>query len=65
MSRRGMHGRVGAVVLLASGLGWPGGARAAGLLEKEHPLVSKGREAYNAGRYDDALSAFEEAFTAC
>ncbi len=56
-----MHRRVGAVVLLATGLGLPGGAGAAGLLEKEHPVVQKGREAYNAGRYDEALSAFEEA----
>lgn len=56
-----MHRHVGAVVLLASGLGLAGTASAAGFLEKEHPLVRKGREAYNAGRYDEALSSFEEA----
>ncbi len=36
-------------------------AWAAGPLEVDHPLVSRGRAAYNAGKYEDALSAFEEA----
>lgn len=36
-------------------------AWALGPLEKDHPLVEKGREAYTAGRYDEALSSFEEA----
>ncbi|WP_414640922.1 tetratricopeptide repeat protein, partial [Archangium sp.] len=49
------------LVLLAVGLSWPSGARAAGLLETEHPLVRQGRQAYEAGRYEDALSAFEQA----
>jgi tetratricopeptide (TPR) repeat protein len=53
--------RVGLWLVLALGLVLPSGARAAGLLEKEHPLIQKGREAYTAGRYEDALSAFEEA----
>jgi tetratricopeptide (TPR) repeat protein len=59
---RGVMGMRGGVwLLLALGLVLPSGARAAGLLEKEHPLIQKGREAYTAGRYEDALSAFEEA----
>lgn len=53
--------RAGVWVLLVVGLALPSGARAAGLLEKEHPLVQKGREAYDAGRYEEALSAFEQA----
>lgn len=36
-------------------------AHAAGLLEKDHPLVQRGREAYALGRYEDALQAFEAA----
>jgi len=44
------------ILLLAAGP-----AAALGLLEKEHPLVAKGREAYSAGRYDEALQAFEAA----
>ncbi|EPX63048.1 hypothetical protein D187_006458 [Cystobacter fuscus DSM 2262] len=36
-------------------------AGAAGLLEKEHPLIQQGRRAYDAGRYEDALSSFEQA----
>lgn len=61
MSRGVMGMRAGVWLLLALGLVLPSGARAAGLLEKEHPLIQKGREAYTAGRYEDALSAFEEA----
>lgn len=61
MSRGVMGMRVGALVLLALGLVLPSGARAAGLLEKEHPLIQQGRQAYDAGRYEDALSAFEQA----
>ncbi len=53
--------RVGVGLLLALGLALPSGAWAAGLLEKEHPLIQKGRQAYDAGRYEDALAAFEEA----
>ncbi|WNG63021.1 tetratricopeptide repeat protein [Archangium gephyra] len=53
--------RVGVGLLLALGLALPSGAWAAGLLEKEHPLIQKGRAAYTAGRYDEALAAFEEA----
>ncbi len=34
---------------------------AAGPLERDHPLVEQGREAYTAGRYEDALAAFEAA----
>jgi tetratricopeptide (TPR) repeat protein len=34
---------------------------AAGLLEKEHPDVARGRAAYEAGDYEGALSAFEAA----
>ena len=51
MSRGAMGMRVG-VLLLVLGLVLPSGARAAGLLEKEHPLIQKGREAYTAGRYE-------------
>jgi len=61
VSRGVMGMRVGVWLLLALGLALPSGARAAGLLEKEHPLIQKGREAYTSGRYEDALSAFEEA----
>ncbi|XHF15127.1 tetratricopeptide repeat protein [Archangium gephyra] len=53
--------RVGLGLLLALGLALPSGAWAAGLLEKEHPLIQKGRQAYTAERYEEALSAFEEA----
>ncbi|MCE9667504.1 tetratricopeptide repeat protein [Myxococcus stipitatus] len=34
---------------------------AAGPLERDHPLIQQGREAYLAGRYEDALKAFEAA----
>jgi tetratricopeptide (TPR) repeat protein len=57
--RKGL--RAGALALIALGWGVPSLAGATGLLEKEHPLVQKGRQAYDAGRYEDALSAFEEA----
>ncbi|MBF5044360.1 tetratricopeptide repeat protein [Aggregicoccus sp. 17bor-14] len=39
----------------------PGLAAAAGLLEKEHPDVARGRAAYEAGNYEQALEAFEAA----
>ncbi|MBJ6759248.1 tetratricopeptide repeat protein [Myxococcaceae bacterium JPH2] len=39
----------------------PARAWAAGPLEKDHPLVQRGREAYEAGRYEDALRDFESA----
>ncbi|WP_224244368.1 tetratricopeptide repeat protein [Hyalangium gracile] len=42
-------------------LGLGSTAWAAGPLEVDHPLVAKGRAAYEAGKYEDALSAFEEA----
>lgn len=61
MSRGVMGMRVGVWLLLALGLALPSGAGAAGLLEKEHPLVQQGRQAYEAGRFEDALSAFEQA----
>jgi len=61
VSRGVMGMRVGVWVLLALGVMVPSGARAAGLLEKEHPLVQQGRQAYDSGRYEDALSAFEQA----
>ena len=61
MSRGVMGMRGGVWVLLALGLLLPSGARAVGLLEKEHPLVQQGRQAFEAGRYEDALSAFEQA----
>ncbi len=34
---------------------------AAGPLEVDHPAVARGREAYDAGKYEDALAAFDEA----
>jgi hypothetical protein len=46
---------------LVVALALPGKASALGPLEKDHPLVEKGREAYTAGRFEDALAAFEEA----
>lgn len=61
MSGRVMNRRARVGVLLGLGLVWSSGAGAAGLLEKEHPLVQRGRQAYDAGRYEDALTAFEEA----
>ncbi len=61
MSRGVMGMRAWVLALLAVGLALPSGARAAGLLEKEHPLIQQGRQAYDAGRYEDALSAFEQA----
>jgi tetratricopeptide (TPR) repeat protein len=47
------------VWVLVAGLASP--VWAAGPLEVDHPLVAKGRAAYDAGKYEDALSAFEEA----
>jgi len=55
---RGLGMRVLAWVLVA-GLASP--AWAAGPLEVDHPLVAKGRAAYDAQKYEDALAAFEEA----
>ncbi|NOJ96828.1 tetratricopeptide repeat protein [Corallococcus coralloides] len=46
---------------LAGLLALPGPAWAVGPLEKDHPLVQRGREAYAAGRYEDALKDFEAA----
>jgi tetratricopeptide (TPR) repeat protein len=46
---------------LAGLLALPGPAWAVGPLEKDHPLVQRGREAYAAGRYEDALRDFEAA----
>jgi len=48
-------------LLLVSGLALPCPAWAAGLLEVDHPLVAEGRAAYEAGKYEDALAAFEAA----
>ena len=48
-------------LLLVAGLALPGPAWAAGLLEVDHPLVAEGRAAYEAGKYEDALAAFEAA----
>lgn len=56
--RPGLGARVLAWVLVV-GLASP--AWAAGPLEVDHPLVAKGRAAYDAGNYEEALSAFEEA----
>ncbi|HVG57223.1 MAG TPA: tetratricopeptide repeat protein [Hyalangium sp.] len=47
------------VWVLVAGLASP--VWAAGPLEVDHPLVAKGRAAYDAGQYEDALAAFEEA----
>jgi tetratricopeptide (TPR) repeat protein len=64
VSARG-ESRSRAAYLLAWGLGvllaMPSPVWAAGPLERDHPLVQQGREAYLAGRYDDALAAFEAA----
>ena len=48
-----------AVVLLA--LFGAGDANAAGLLEKNHPRVEAGTDAYEAGRYDEALAHYDSA----
>jgi tetratricopeptide (TPR) repeat protein len=48
-------------LLLVAGLALPCPAWAAGLLEVDHPLVAEGRAAYEAGKYEDALAAFEAA----
>lgn len=42
-------------------LAWAQAAWAVGPLERPHPKVSEGLGAYAAGRYEDALAAFEEA----
>lgn len=55
---RGLGMRVLAWVLVV-GLSAP--AWAAGPLEVDHPLVAKGRAAYDAKDYEGALAAFEEA----
>jgi len=39
----------------------PGTALALGPFEKNHPRVEEGMQAYEAGRFDDALTAFESA----
>ncbi|RKH81983.1 tetratricopeptide repeat protein [Corallococcus sp. AB032C] len=46
---------------LAGLLALPGPAWAVGPLEKDHPLVQRGRDAYAAGRYEDALRDFDAA----
>jgi tetratricopeptide (TPR) repeat protein len=48
-------------VVLAAGLALPPAAWAAGPLEVDHPRVAEGRAAYEAGKYEDALAAFEAA----
>ncbi len=64
-AERGMESRGNAARLLAwalvVALALPSSAGAAGPLEKDHPLVQQGREAYTAGRFEDALAAFEAA----
>ncbi|GHG63811.1 tetratricopeptide repeat protein [Comamonas sp. JC664] len=46
---------------LATSLAMPSHVLAAGPLERDHPLVEQGRAAYTAGRFDEALAAFEAA----
>jgi len=46
---------------LAAGLLLSPRASAVGLFEKNHPQVERGKEAYDAGQYDEALRAFDEA----
>ncbi len=46
---------------LVVALALPSSAGAAGPLERDHPLVQQGREAYAAGNYEEALKAFEAA----
>lgn len=47
--------------VLAVGLVLPGPVWAAGPLEVDHPRVAEGRAAYDAGKYEEALAAFEAA----
>jgi tetratricopeptide (TPR) repeat protein len=47
--------------VLVAGLALAPSAWAAGPLEVDHPLVAQGRAAYEAGKYEDALAAFEAA----
>ncbi|XXF76515.1 tetratricopeptide repeat protein [Myxococcaceae bacterium GXIMD 01537] len=62
MSRAVRGGVSGLLVWgLVVALALPPSAWALGPLEKDHPLVQKGRDAYAAGRYEDALQAFEAA----
>ncbi|NBD14170.1 tetratricopeptide repeat protein [Corallococcus silvisoli] len=63
MSARSMRRRAARAVAvgLAGLLALPGPAWAVGPLEKDHPLVQRGRESYAAGRYEDALRDFEAA----
>jgi tetratricopeptide (TPR) repeat protein len=60
MEPRGLLARLWAWGLVAL-LALPSAAGAAGPLERDHPLVQKGREAYAAGNYEEALKAFEAA----
>ena len=54
--------RAGAwVAVLIAGLALPSSAWAAGPLEVDHPRVAEGRAAYDAGKYEEALAAFEAA----
>jgi tetratricopeptide (TPR) repeat protein len=53
--------RTWALAVFAVGLALPSGAWAAGLLEKEHPRVRQGRQAYSSGRHEAALESFNEA----
>ncbi|NPC84637.1 tetratricopeptide repeat protein [Pyxidicoccus fallax] len=46
---------------LVVSLALPSPVWAAGPLERDHPLVQQGREAYAAGNYEEALKAFEAA----
>lgn len=53
--------RAALCVALSWGLVVSSGAWALGPFEKNHPLVQKGIDAYEAGRYEESLQAFEEA----
>lgn len=50
--------------MLGLALAWglaPGTAHAAGPFERNHPKVEAGTDAYEAGKFDDALGAYEQA----
>jgi tetratricopeptide (TPR) repeat protein len=56
--RQTLRAAVSTVLALSLGLGQ---AWALSPLEKNHPLVEEGREAFQDGKYEDALKAFDEA----
>lgn len=57
----GLPSRVACLWALVACLALPAQAWAAGPLQRDHPLVEQGREAYAAGNYEEALKAFEAA----